>query len=38
MLPKIADSKDLSNFEDVDEEEEPHVDYEDDGSNWDANF
>jgi len=38
MLPKIADSKDLSNFEDVDEEEEPHVDYEDDGSNWDAKF
>jgi len=37
MIPNIASLTDLSNFEDV-EDEDPVMPYQDDGSNWEALF
>jgi len=37
-VPKIADSKDITNFDDYPAEDDSVEPYEDDGSNWDADF
>lgn len=37
IIPQISNSKDLSNFEEC-EQDEPVQEYEDDGTNWDADF
>jgi serine/threonine protein kinase len=38
LVPKIKNDTDLSNFDDYPDEEDPIPSYEDDGSNWDADF
>jgi serine/threonine protein kinase len=38
IVPKIKDNKDISNFDEYPEEADDIEPYEDDGSNWDADF